>query len=195
MLPEELQPEHLLTAYANGVFPMGENDGSIAWYCPDPRAVFNLSEFKTPRSLRQVMRHGDFAVRINDDFERTMQLCADREDGTWITPPIIEAYCALHDLGLAHSVESFKGNELAGGLYGATLGGAFFGESMFTRITDGSKVALVALIDQLLERRFTLLDIQFITPHLARFGAVEIPRDDYMKRLGVALQQEVSFVD
>ncbi len=124
-----------------------------------------------------------------------MRRCADREDGTWISPDIIESYGRLHELGYAHSVETFYGEELAGGLYGVSLGGAFFGESMFTDITDGSKLALVALVARMQERRMSLLDIQFLTPHLKRFGAVEISRDEYLRRLESAVHLETSFIN
>ena len=191
---EELKPEILLSAYANGIFPMADEQGEIRWYSPDPRAVIELDRFKIPRSLRQHIRRGDYEIRFDTCFESVIRQCADREDGTWISHDIIESYGCLHKLGYAHSVETFYGEELAGGLYGVSLGGAFFGESMFTDITDGSKLALVALVERMQERRMTLLDIQFLTPHLERFGAVEISRDEFLRRLESAVQVETSFL-
>ena len=194
---EELKPEILLGAYADGMFPMADEQDQIRWYSPDPRAVIELDRFKISRSLRQRIRRGGFEVRYNTCFERVMRRCTDREDGTWISRDIIESYGRLHELGYAHSVETFYGEELAGGLYGVSLGGAFFGESMFTDPPrrDGSKLALVALVERMQERRMTLLDIQFLTPHLQRFGAVEISRDEYLRRLESAVQLETSFIN
>ncbi len=192
---EELKPELLLSAYANGIFPMADEPEEIRWYSPDPRAVIELDGFKIPRSLKQRLRRGDFEIKYNTCFERVIRCCADREDGTWISRDIIGSYGCLHELGYAHSVETFYGDELAGGLYGVSLGGAFFGESMFTDITDGSKLALVALVARMQERGMPLLDIQFLTPHLKRFGAVEIARDEYLRRLESAVQLETSFID
>ncbi len=198
---EELKPELLLSAYANGIFPMADEQDEIRWYSPDPRAVIELDRFKISRSLRQRIRSAEadgsgFEIRYNTCFERVMRRCADREDGTWISRDIIESYGRLHELGYAHSVETFYGEELAGGLYGVSLGGAFFGESMFTDPPrrDGSKLALVALVERMQERRMTLLDIQFLTPHLQRFGAVEISRDEYLRRLESAVHLETSFI-
>ncbi len=192
---EELKPEYLLSAYAHGIFPMADEPEEICWYSPDPRAVIELDSFKMPRSLKQRVRKGDFEVKYNTCFDRVIRCCADREDGTWISHDIIESFGRLHELGYAHSVETFFGEELAGGLYGVSLGGAFFGESMFTDITDGSKLALVALVERMRQRRMPLLDIQFLTPHLKRFGAVEIARDEYLRRLESAVQLETSFID
>ncbi len=200
---EELKPEILLSAYANGIFPMADEQDQIRWYSPDPRAVIELDRFKISRSLRQRIRRdafeaprGGFEIRYNTCFERVMRRCADRKDGTWISRDIIESYHRLHELGYAHSVETFYGEDLAGGLYGVSLGGAFFGESMFTDPPrrDGSKLALVALVERMQERHMPLLDIQFLTPHLKRFGAVEISRDEYLRRLESAVHLETSFV-
>ncbi len=190
----ELTPELLLSAYAQGIFPM-DVEGRICWFSPDPRAVFDLHDFSVSRSLRQVVRRGRFEVRISTAFEEVMRACADRADGTWINDAIIEAYTRLHRLGFAHSVETYHQGELAGGLYGVTLCGAFFGESMFHRVTDASKVALVHLVERLDQRGYQLLDIQFMTEHLMQFGAKEIPRADYLHRLAAALQVSCSFVD
>lgn len=190
-----LAPERLLAAYTAGIFPMADEVGKVHWLAPDPRAVIPLDAFKTSRSLRSVRRGGAFALTINRAFVDVIEACADREEGTWISRQIHDAYCRLHQLGFAHSVEAWKGNQLAGGLYGVSLGGAFFGESMFHRTTDASKVALVELIERMRKRGFTLLDVQFMTAHLRQFGAVEIPRAEYEARLREAVQLPCSFVD
>ena len=192
---ERLTPELLVRAYRTGVFPMAERrDGPIFWYAPDPRAAIPLDEFHVPRSLRRTIARGTFEVRVNTAFPAVIRACAARAE-TWISDEIEGAYTELHRLGFAHSVESWRDGELAGGLYGVALGGAFFGESMFSRATDASKVALVALVERLRARGFTLLDVQFLTPHLARFGAVEIPRREYEHRLTVALRLPRRFAD
>ncbi len=191
---DELKPDILIRAYCAGIFPMADETGRIGWYSPDPRAIIELDQFKIPRSLRQRIRKGGYQIRINTCFERVVRRCADRDEGTWISDDIIEAYRRLHQLGCAHSVETFFGEELAGGLYGVSLGGAYFGESMFTDQTDGSKLALVGLVERMNKRNMLLLDVQFMTPHLKRFGACEICRAEYLERLEQALQAEVSFV-
>lgn len=191
-----LSPSLLVAAYRAGCFPMGMDDGSIAWFSPDPRGVLPLDGFHAPRRLLRVVRSGRFTVTVDRAFRRTMEACAaDRDDGTWISAPILEAYCALHACGLAHSIEIWHGGTLAGGLYGVSLHGAFFGESMFHVVPDASKVALVALVSRLQARGFLLLDVQWATPFLEGFGAVEIPRDVYLERLDEALQRECRFVD
>ncbi len=189
-----LTPELVLQAYRVGIFPMAGPDGEIAWFSPDPRCIFPLDAFRTPRSLRQTIRRGRFEVRINSAFDEVVAGCADRAEGTWISPEIARVYGALHRAGQAHSVEAWHAGELAGGLYGVAIGGAFFGESMFTRVTDASKVALVALVERLRARGFTLLDTQWATPHLERFGAREIPRREYLRRLAAAVQLDRRFV-
>lgn len=188
-----LTPEVLVAAYANGIFPM-DVDGEIRWFSPDPRAIIPLDTFHASHTLMQTYRQGRFEIRINTAFEQVMRGCADREEGTWISEEILDSYTQLHHMGLAHSVETWHGDELAGGLYGVALGGAFFGESMFSRRRDASKVALVGLVERMKSRGFMLLDTQFITEHLARFGAVEIPADDYLARLRTALQTPAQFV-
>lgn len=194
--PLPLSPPVLVAAYRAGCFPMGMDDGTIAWFSPDPRGVLPLETFHAPRRLLRVVRSGRFTVTVNHAFQRTMLACAaDREDGTWINAEILEAYCALHASGLAHSIEVWQGDDLAGGLYGVSLQGAFFGESMFHTVTDASKVALVALVTRLRERGFLLLDIQWATPFLEGFGAVEIPRDLYLGRLDEALRRDCRFDD
>jgi leucyl/phenylalanyl-tRNA--protein transferase len=194
-MSNRLTPELVLEAYRCGVFPMADPYGRIRWYSPDPRCIFPLDGFHTPRTVRQAIRRGVFEVRVDTAFDRVIAACSDRPEGTWISRRIIETYCALHEQGDAHSVEAWQGGELAGGLYGVTLGGAFFGESMFTRVANASKVALVALVERLRARGFVLLDTQWSTPHLARFGAIEIPRQEYLRRLEAALALPVRFDD
>ena len=174
---------------------MADDDDAIYWYSPDPRCILELDRFHTPRSLRRVIRRVTFEIRVNTAFEAVIQACADREEGTWISDDIKRVYTELHGAGFAHSVEAWKDGELVGGLYGVSIEGAFFGESMFHRATDASKVALAALIRRLNERKFMLLDIQWSTPHLERFGAVEIPRTEYLARLERALEQHRRFAD
>lgn len=172
---------------------MGEPDGRIRWYSPDPRCIFELERFHVPRSVRKVVRSGRFDVRVDTAFARVIRGCADRPEGTWITAEIVRLYTALHAAGFAHSVETWLDGELAGGLYGVAIGGAFFGESMFHRVSEASKVALVALVERLRERGFLLLDTQWSTPHLRMFGAIEIPRAVYLRRLREALQRPARF--
>ena len=194
MIPADL----LLSAYANGWFPMAVGEGEIRWFSPDPRGIFPLDGFHIPRRLARVMRRGRFTIHINRNFEEVIRNCAvaDRADdgGTWIDREIFDSYCALHEAGFAHSVEAWHDGELAGGLYGVALGGAFFGESMFHRATDASKVALVALVERLRDRGFTLLDTQWTTEHLEQFGATDIPRREYLRLLGDAVRKRCSFV-
>lgn len=189
-----LTPEVLVSAYAGGIFPMDVN-GEIRWFSPDPRTIIPLDEFHASRRLLRTCRSGRFEIRIDTEFESVMRGCADRPEGTWISEEIIEAFVRLHELGLAHSIEAWRGGTLAGGLYGVSLGGAFCGESMFSRHRDASKVALVTLVDRLRERGFTLFDVQFMTSHLARFGAREISRAEYLDQLESALRLPVSFID
>ena len=182
----QLTPHMLLNAYSQGVFPMAHEDGEIYWYDPDPRAIIPLDGFHVPRRLARTIRRGGFEVRFDSSFRQVMTACAkpapDRES-TWISDEFIEVYSLLHDLGFAHCVETWVADELVGGLYGVTLGGLFAGESMFSRTTDASKIALVYLVERLRRRGFTLLDTQFMTGHLRRFGAVEISRQEYQQRL------------
>ncbi len=167
-------------------------DGEVRWYSPLRRGIIPLDAFKVSRSLSQTLRKHTFEVKFNTSFEPVMRACAERED-TWISEDIVQSYLRLHMLGYAHSVEAWKEGVLAGGLYGVALGAAFFGESMFSRERDASKVALVHLVERLRSRKFELLDTQFITQHLARFGTIEIPRSDYLIRLRAAIRKERSF--
>jgi leucyl/phenylalanyl-tRNA--protein transferase len=186
-----LDPGTLLTAYSQGIFPMADEDGSIRWYSADPRGIFPLDAFHVPGTLRQVIRQGRFEMRINHDFEATMRACMQQRAGaTWINDKLVRAYVHLHELGFAHSVEAWREEKLVGGLYGVSLGGAFFGESMFHSERDASKVALVHLVDMLRRGGFVLLDTQFLTSHLASFGAREIPRGEYLALLHRAIARE-----
>jgi len=189
-----LSPSLLVAAYQAGYFPMAMDDGEIRWYSPDPRGVLPLDRFHAPRRLLRTVRSRRFEISVDRAFRDVMEACAaDREDGTWINREILDSYGALHEQGLAHSVEVWTGGELAGGLYGVSLGGAFFGESMFHRVSDASKMALWALVERLSSRGFGLLDIQWLTPFLASCGAVEIPRDQYLDTLGAALDIDTRF--
>lgn len=192
----QLDPETLLTAYANGAFPMADPDtGLIEYYQCDPRCVIPLDErFHVPKSLGRVVRSERFEIRTDTSFERVMRECAtdrDEENRSWISDGIIAAYTKLHELGFAHSVEAWRDNELVGGLYGVSLGKAFFGESMFSRPTlggrDASKVCLVALVGILRKRGFVLLDSQYANDHVLQFGAIEIPAGEYMAILEPAV--------
>jgi len=187
----------LIAAYSQGIFPMSlgeETGGEIGWFSPDPRGIIPIDHLTVSRRLARVIRQQKFDVRFDTAFEAVMRACAsDREEGTWISEEIIESYVALHRRGLAHSVECWREGRLAGGLYGVHLGSAFFGESMFHTETDASKVALVALVGRLRANGFTLLDTQWITPHLAQFGAIEIPKAEYLERLTQAIAQRASF--
>ena len=191
----ELEPEVLLGAYAEGIFPMADEEGRIMWFSPDPRAILPLDAFRVSRNLGRAYRSGKFAITVDRDFPAVIAACADRTEGTWISDDIVVAYTRLHEHGFAHSVETRLGGELVGGLYGVALGGAFFGESMFHQVTDASKVALIHLIERMAERGFSLLDVQFTTGHLQRFGAVEIPRDEYLRQLKFALSQSCHLAD
>jgi leucyl/phenylalanyl-tRNA--protein transferase len=183
----------LCCAYGAGVFPWFSDGDPICWWSPDPRAIIELDSLHVSRRLRRTIRSGKFRVSVNEDFAGVIRGCADRPgEGTWITAKMIAAYERLHQLGHAHSVEAWHGDVLGGGIYGVSIGGFFAGESMFTRVTDGSKVALVALVDRL-RRGFELFDVQFVTEHTERMGAVEIPRDDYLARLRAA-SEAVTFV-
>lgn len=191
----ELTPAILLGAYCQGCFPMAEEDGTIYWYDPDPRTIIPLDQFHIPRSLARRMRRGGFTVRYDTAFRQVMTKCAEPAPGresTWISAELIEVYCCLHELGFAHSVETWMGDELVGGIYGVSLAGLFAGESMFNRRTDASKIALVHLVQRLNERGYTLFDVQFTTAHLQRFGAIEIPRDQYKRRLSHALASDAT---
>lgn len=193
----DLAPRTLLRAYAEGVFPWFNAGDPILWWSPDPRGVIDLrppgddSEYgglHVSRRLARTIRSGKFRVTFDQEFATVMRLCGEaRPEGTWVTPDMLRAYTELHRLGHAHSVETWVGDELAGGTYGLAVGGLFAAESMFYRVTDGSKVALAALVQRLRERGFALLDVQMKTDHTATMGATEIPRTEYLKRLRKAV--------
>jgi len=191
-----LSPEVLIAAYCRGLFPMADEDGAIYWYDPDPRAILPIDGFHVSRRLLRTVRRGRFRVQADTAFRKVVEGCAAPAPGrekTWISPEIAEAYTELYRLGFAHCVETWLGEELVGGVYGVAIRGLFAAESMFSRTTDASKVALVHLVERLRLGGFTLLDVQFVTPHLRRFGALEIPRTRYRALLAQALRVEAVF--
>jgi leucyl/phenylalanyl-tRNA--protein transferase len=197
--PFQLTPDLLLRAYRLGLFPMAESRGAktLHWLDPEARGVLPLHGFHIPRSLMKVLRSGRFTVTANADFAGTIAACAAAREvrpETWINPEIERLFIELYRLGFAHSVETWEKGSLVGGLYGAALGGAFFGESMFSTATDASKIALVHLVARLRLSGFTLLDTQFITSHLTRFGAVEVPRNAYHEKLAEAVEVQARFI-
>ncbi|MGC2411667.1 MAG: leucyl/phenylalanyl-tRNA--protein transferase [Stellaceae bacterium] len=193
-----LTPDILLDAYAAGIFPMAEraDDPELFWVDPNRRGIIPLDGFHVPRRLERVLRQGRFSVRADTAFAAVIRGCADSTDArpsTWINDEIVRLYSALFERGVAHSVECWQGDALVGGLYGVSLGAAFFGESMFSRVTDASKVALVHLVARLRRGGYHLLDTQFVTPHLAQFGAIEISRARYRRLLAEALRYRAVF--
>ncbi len=195
MAREIIPPDLLIAAYRQGYFPMAESrTGEIFWYSPDPRTIIELEQLRVSRSLRQTIRRKRFDVRTDTAFEAVMRACADRPE-TWISEEIVQSYVRLSQAGFAHSVECWTPEGLVGGLYGVAIGGAFFGESMFSRERDASKVALVWLVGRLQEAGYRLLDTQFTTEHLLRLGASEIPRDEYLRRLRDAIRLECVFTN
>ena len=194
----EITPDLVLKAYAYGVFPMAKSrdDSDVFWVQPKLRGVLPLDNFHLPRSLRKRLRQGTFTITIDQDFDSVMAGCAETSEtraDTWINDRILKLFSALHQAGGAHSIEVWKDGALAGGLYGLAMGAAFFGESMFSRKTDASKVALTHLVGILKQGGFTLLDTQFITDHLARFDTIEISQQDYLTQLSEALTQKGRF--
>ncbi len=193
-----IPPDLLLRAYATGVFPMAEHadDQEVFWVRPEMRGIIPLDGFHVPRSLKKILRREPYEIRYDSDFTGVIDACAEpgpeRQD-TWINPPIREAYTALFERGHCHTVEAWHDDRLVGGLYGVTLGRAFFGESMFSREPNASKICLVHLVERLNERGFILLDTQFTTPHLKRFGAIEVPRQRYEQLLAEALEESAIF--
>ena len=196
--PQTPTPELLIAAYSRGIFPMVDSrDDEVGWYSPDPRAIIPLDSFHVSRSLARVVRSGRFDVRTDTSFEVVMRACAEARPGreeTWIDDRMVAAYVGLHRAGLAHSLEAWREDRLVGGLYGVHIGAAFFGESMFSvgelGGTDASKVCLVRLVELMRAREFALLDTQFTTEHLVRFGCIEIPRPQYLRKLAAALGRE-----
>jgi len=194
---DELTAEDLMYGYMNGIFPMADTDGSLYWYSPDPRAIIPIDTYKPAKSLRPILNKNLFDIHINRDFEAVMRHCALPRNGepeTWISEEIIQAYCDLHQMGMAHSVEAYVGDRLVGGLYGVAIGGVYFGESMFYLEPNTSKVAFHYLIENLRKQQYELLDTQFINDNVKRYGAIEIPREDYLILLRKAIQQPRSFV-
>lgn len=189
-----LDPAALLYGYANGVFPMAEskNDANVFWVKPKMRGILPLESLHISHSMRRFLKKNPFEIRFDCNFEATVKACADREE-TWINKTIFDAYVTLFQNKCAHSVECYENGELAGGLYGVSLKSAFFGESMFSRRTNASKTALFHLVERLKNGGFTLLDTQFLTPHLASMGGVEIPQEDYLILLRAALRKDASF--
>jgi len=189
----DLRPERLLLAYSLGIFPWYSEGLPILWYSPDPRLVLDRGELVVSRSLQKTLRRGRFRVTLDTAFDQVIRACSEvprpGQHGTWITRDMVRAYRRLHELGYAHSVEAWQDGELAGGLYGVSLGGGFFGESMFARASDASKVAFVTLVEQLRRWDIHLIDCQVHTEHLARFGATEWPRERFLRRLAQALEQ------
>jgi leucyl/phenylalanyl-tRNA--protein transferase len=191
----DLSTERLLAAYRHGIFPWFSEGDPILWWSPDPRMVLFPEELKVSRSLRKTVARGTFEIRVDTAFEQVMRACAEPRDGqggTWIVPEIVAAYTELHRMGFAHSVEAWREGQLAGGLYGVSLGRAFFGESMFARETDASKVALVALVERLRARDYAVVDCQQNTHHLASLGAREIPRAAFSQLLQESIQYPLS---
>jgi leucyl/phenylalanyl-tRNA--protein transferase len=192
---DTLHPERLLDAYHQGIFPWYSAGQPVLWWTPDPRMVLFPAELKVSHSLEKRMRRKDYQVRFDTSFRAVMQACATAprpdQDGTWITPDIIDAYCRLHETGYAHSVETWMDGQLVGGLYGVSLGKLFYGESMFHHAADASKIAFVTLVRHLQQQGFGMIDCQMHTQHLARFGGREIPRSEFLDRLTALIQTPV----
>jgi len=188
--------ETLVYAYASGVFPMAEETGEIFWYSPDPRAIIPIQSYKPAKSLKPIINQKRFEIRVDTAFEQVMRNCAlprPTEPETWISEEIVHAYTELHKMGLAHSVEAWQDDKLVGGLYGVSLGAAFFGESMFSFVSNSSKVTFHYLIQILREQKYELLDSQFMNDNVQRYGAINIPRSAYIKRLAKALKTTCHF--
>ncbi len=189
-----ISPQFLLEGYMNGIFPMADpKTGLIEWFLPDPRAIFPIYNLKPSHSVKKIIKKKIFQVKIDSCFEQVIKGCANRKD-SWINEVIINSYINLHHLGFAHSIETFKDGELVGGLYGVAIGGAFFGESMFSLVSNASKVAFYYLVEHLKQKKFVLLDSQFINEHTKLLGAIEIPLDHYLKILKYAVNlKEIKF--
>ena len=190
---ELLQPDNMIRLYASGAFPMAdEKTGIINWYMPEVRTIIPLDNYNIPRSTRKAIQEEIFEIKFDVDFEKVVEGCADRES-TWISNELVDAYRRLKKRGFIHTVETWKDGKLVGGLYGVTFRGAFFGESMFSKVSQASKAALVALLKHLVEKDFVLLDVQFMTEHLKMFGAVEISFDEFSKLLHKAYAKMCEF--
>lgn len=193
MIGPALTPEVILAAYRVGLFPMAvSRGGPVHWYDPDPRGILPLDAFHCPHRLARTVRQGVFEMRVDTDFEAVMRGCAARRS-TWINADIVRVYTELHRQGYAHSIEAWKEDKLAGGLYGVAIGAAFMAESKFSRVRDASKVCVVALVERMRERGFELLDVQYWNPHIAQFGVTEIPRAEYRRRLAHAVARTAQF--
>lgn len=187
-----IDPDFILRAYSVGIFPMAIDRGEMAWFSPDPRGIIPLDTFHVPHGLRRTLRRNPFEIRFDHAFDQVIAGCSDRAQ-TWIDETIRETYSELSRRGAAHSVEAWQGDRLVGGLYGVSIGGAFFGESMFSRVSAASQACLVALVERLNERGFVLLDTQWTTPHLARFGAIEVSKARYLELLHEAVARSCEF--
>ncbi|RMD92022.1 MAG: leucyl/phenylalanyl-tRNA--protein transferase [Calditrichaeota bacterium] len=186
----DLSPQSLIRAYSQGIFPMADETGRVRWYEANPRGILPFEKFHIPHDLKRILKQNKFKVTLDKAFGEVIRGCSRRSETTWISEEIIKAYIRFHELGYAHSVEAWLDGELAGGLYGVALGGAFFGESMFYRKRDASKVALCHLVKWLMASRFVLLDIQMLTDLLRRFGGILISKDEYLQRLQHAMSLE-----
>ncbi len=192
-----LSVDLLLSAYTQGIFPMASENNEISWFCPDPRAIIPLESYKASKSLRPILNRQLFEIRLNQQFEQVMRCCAaprGEDNGVWISEEMIQVYVQMHQFGFAHSVAAYQNNELVGGLYGVALGGVFYGESMFSKVSNASKVAFHHLIDILKKNDFELLDSQFMNDNVKRYGAVEIPQTEFFKLLDKALQKKCQFI-
>jgi leucyl/phenylalanyl-tRNA---protein transferase len=195
-----ITPSQVLTAYRHGLFPMARGRfGSIEWFLAEPRTVIPLDDrFRIPRTIKRLVRRGGYTIRIDCRFEEVLRACARHSHvGTeeiWLSEEMIQLYMKLHELGHAHSVEVWSSEDLVGGLYGVALKAAFFGESMFSRVPSASQLALVGLVERLKERSFKLLDTQMRTPHIARFGAIDLTHDEYLANLALAMTEDREFV-
>ncbi len=188
-----LEPGFMISMYARGSFPMAEEDGSLNWYLPETRAIIPVNKFNTPRTLKKFMQSSTFEYRFNSNILSVIENCSNRDE-TWISQELIDGYERLIDLGYVHSVEVYEKDELVGGLYGIAFRGAFFGESMFSKIPQASKCAMVKLFDNLKIKGYDIVDVQFITDHLKMFGTIEIAYDDYVERLVKAYKKEIEFI-
>ena len=195
-MENKLTVSHLLSAYSQGIFPMSDHKGRISWYCPDPRAIIPLETYKPSKSLHSTLNKKTFDIRINENFELVMRSCAvprSSSDGVWISEEMIVAYSKLNQLGFAHSVEAYQDDKLVGGLYGVCLGGVFYGESMFSAVSNSSKVAFHYLIQILVNNEFELLDSQFINENVLRYGAIEVRKEAFLKKLSKSIKKTCHF--
>ena len=188
-----LEPGFMISMYARGSFPMAEEDGSLNWYLPETRAIIPVNKFNTPRTLKKFMQSSTFEYRFDSNILSVIENCSNRDE-TWISQELIDGYERLIDLGYVHSVEVYEKDELVGGLYGIAFRGAFFGESMFSKVPQSSKCAMVKLFDNLKIKGYDIVDVQFITDHLKMFGTIEITYDDYVERLVKAYKKEIEFI-